>query len=199
MRRQLACLYGPNGSGKSSSINYVTALMQQKGIESPIYLCSDDLARQKLLANPELPRPQAELEAWKIVNRLKYEFLKDGKSFIIESVFSHPSHLDFLRAARDLGYNIIVIYIATDSSDINVRRVQKRVSQGGQPVPEEKIRNRYERSLRLLKEALPLVNEAYVFDNSVDDGLATLCAVYNKDGGIQILDRQHTWVLECLK
>lgn len=49
---------------------------------------------------------------------------------------------------------------------INVGRVATRVIKGGHDVPEEKIKSRYERSLRNLHEAILLSDRAYIFDNS---------------------------------
>ena len=37
---------------------------------------------------------------------------------------------------------------------------------GGHPVPEEKIRQRYTRSLALLADAVTYANRVYIFDNS---------------------------------
>ena len=40
---------------------------------------------------------------------------------------------------------------------------------GGHSVPEDKIVSRYNRSLDLLKEAIPFTNRAYIFDNSTHE------------------------------
>ena len=86
--------------------------------------------------------------------------------FTIETVMSHESKLDFMRAARDHGFRIYLYYISTSSPEINVGRVATRVIRGGHDVPEDKIRSRYERSLRNLHEAILLSDRAYIFDNS---------------------------------
>jgi predicted ABC-type ATPase len=57
------------------------------------------------------------------------------------------------------------------------RPVRNRVKLGGHAVPEEKIVDRYRRSLALLSDAIRLRNRAYIFDNSGE----------NKD---------HTWLAE---
>lgn len=86
--------------------------------------------------------------------------------FTIETVMSHESKLDFMRAARERGYRIYLYYISTSSPEINVGRVATRVMSGGHNVPEDKIKSRYERSLRNLHEAILLSDRAYIFDNS---------------------------------
>ena len=42
---------------------------------------------------------------------------------------------------------------------------------GGHPVPQDKIRERYHRSLDLLPQAIDQSSRAYVFDNSGEDRL----------------------------
>ncbi|MFH5834135.1 hypothetical protein [Halalkalibaculum sp. DA384] len=49
---------------------------------------------------------------------------------------------------------------------INISRVKNRVEKGGHPVPEQKIIERYERSLSLLYSALKTTDRAYILDNS---------------------------------
>ena len=91
---------------------------------------------------------------------------KKDITFTIETVMSHESKLDFMRAARDHGFRIYLYYISTSSPEINVGRVATRVIRGGHDVPEDKIKSRYERSLRNLHEAILLSDRAYIFDNS---------------------------------
>ena len=91
---------------------------------------------------------------------------KKDFTFTIETVMSHESKLDFMRAARERGYRIYLYYISTSSPEINVGRVATRVMSGGHNVPEDKIKSRYERSLRNLHEAILLSGRAYIFDNS---------------------------------
>ena len=92
--------------------------------------------------------------------------VKKNITFTIETVMSHESKLDFMRAARECGFRIYLYYISTSSPEINVGRVATRVIRGGHNVPEDKIKSRYERSLRNLHEAILLSDRAYIFDNS---------------------------------
>ena len=92
--------------------------------------------------------------------------VKKNITFTIETVMSHESKLDFMRAARERGFRIYLYYISTSSPEINVGRVATRVIKGGHNVPEDKIKSRYERSLRNLHEAILLSDRAYIFDNS---------------------------------
>jgi predicted ABC-type ATPase len=86
-----------------------------------------------------------------------------------ETVFSHPSKLDFMRQAVEQGYKVYLYFICTESPEINIARIKEvRVQLGGHDVPENKIRARYKRSLELMYDAAQLAYQAWFFDNSAD-------------------------------
>src|SRR5450759_4293067 len=65
-----------------------------------------------------------------------------------------------------MGYHISLYFISTDDVRVNIQRVKTRVKNGGHDVPEDKIRERYTRSLDLLYDALKVCYKSYLFDNS---------------------------------
>jgi predicted ABC-type ATPase len=99
-----------------------------------------------------------------IVDCLREELLAANQSFSFETVMSHRSKIDFF--ARAAGYRTYLYFIATDSSHLNIYRVKSRTALGGHDVPEDKIVERYQRSLELVGEALSHAYRAFVFDNS---------------------------------
>lgn len=97
---------------------------------------------------------------------LRNAYLQRKLSFSMETVFSHRSKLSFLQHAHELGYRVYLYFVATDSSELNVARVEQRVAVGGHNVPREKIISRYSRCLDNLYESLFLAHRAYFWDNS---------------------------------
>lgn len=81
-------------------------------------------------------------------------------------MFSHPSKIEFIKQARAKGYRIYLYFIATESSTINISRVENRVAKSGHYVEPKLIISRYYRTLDNLFEAVKLTNRAYLFDNS---------------------------------
>ena len=100
---------------------------------------------------------------------IRYQLLKQHKSFTFETVMSSPDKINFLAKARALGYRNYLYFVATEDPAINIGRVQQRVRNGGHDVPHDKIVSRYHRSLDLLLSAIRLTNRAYLFDNSGED------------------------------
>jgi len=151
-RPRLLVFAGPNGSGKST----VTKGLPIVGI----YVNADDIKR--ISGCTDLAAAQ---EAEKIRGIL----LEGKQDFTFETVLSTGRNLELLRRAKDAGYEIQAVFVLTCSSDINVRRVQDRVRNGGHDVPEEKIRSRYTRSLKNLAKLVRIADRTRVIDNSGDE------------------------------
>ena len=102
-----------------------------------------------------------------ITDFLKERYLLRHLNFSFESVFSHPSKVDFLKRSQELGCRNYMYFIATEDPCINIKRVGTRVALGGHDVPEVKIKERYGRCLRQIRAALPFLHRAYFFDNTL--------------------------------
>jgi predicted ABC-type ATPase len=155
----LLMVAGPNGSGKSTLI---AALRSSAATLPALYVNADDLQRERSID------PYA---AQKLAAEMRAEALRHGHSFMYETVMSHPAKLAELQAAALRGYRNAVYFVATVSPDLNVARIQTRVADGGHPVPEDKARARYYRTLALAPLALAYAHEALLFDNSSRQGL----------------------------
>ncbi len=102
-----------------------------------------------------------------LADLLRRTWVAAGQSFTFETVMSSGDKVDRMADARDrAGYRTSLYYVCTNSPAINLDRVAVRVRQGGHPVPDEKVVDRYRRSLALLPRALARADRAYLFDNS---------------------------------
>lgn len=95
-----------------------------------------------------------------------YYINSNEKLFSYETVFSHPSKVQFLKDAKDLGWRVYLYFVCTESPVINCGRVDSRKKMGGHDVPKDKIIARYTRSLENLFPALHYCDRAYIFDNT---------------------------------
>jgi len=157
--RQLWVLAGGNGAGKSTFYNLHLA---KYGIK---FVNADLIAKDLNSENPEgLSYHAATLAA-----KIREDLISKGVSFCFETVFSHESKIDFLAKAKANGYKIILVYIHLFDSSLNEARVKQRISEGGHSVPIEKIHSRIPRTMKLIKTALSIVDEARILDNSSKD------------------------------
>lgn len=95
--------------------------------------------------------------------------LSNNSSFVFETVFSHPSKIDFVAEAKAHGFEIILIYIHLQTPSLNQARVAMRVEAGGHHVPDEKVQTRIPRTIENIKNTLPLTDIARLYDNSNTD------------------------------
>lgn len=101
-----------------------------------------------------------------VADFIRHQLIKSKMSFSFETVMSHPTKIQLLSQAKAIGYRTYLYYVATEDPQINISRVRQRVKMGGHPVPEDKIVERYYRSLDLLGTAIQHTNRSYIFDNS---------------------------------
>lgn len=99
-------------------------------------------------------------------NFLVGKLLELGKKCSVETVFSHVSKVKFMKKVNELGYKVYLYFVTTADPEINVARVTARVAAGGHNVPEDRIRDRYIKSLDLMYAAAQEAYQAYFFDNS---------------------------------
>lgn len=154
--KQLWLLAGGNGAGKST---FYRLALQPLGL---VMVNADNIARTIAPDNAE----QASYAAAQLAEHLRYDLLNKGVSFCFETVFSHPSKIDFIAQAKALGYEVILVFIHLDNEQLNTARVAQRVGEGGHSVPEDKIITRIPRTLTHIKAALPLAAEVHLLDNS---------------------------------
>lgn len=140
---------GPNGSGKST----ITRMAKTVGI----YINADDIKKASHCTD---------MEAAVRAEQLREEAVEAVQDFTFETVLSTERNLLLLKKAKERGFFIRVIYVLTADPTVNVIRVKARKEIGGHDVPEEKIRTRYDRALKLIPELVNLCDVMHIYDNT---------------------------------
>lgn len=97
---------------------------------------------------------------------IRKSLLSQTERFSFETVMSHPSKLEFMKEAKNQGFKVYLYFVSLPNPELNLLRVKTRVEQGGHDVQEEKVMERYQRTMDLLLPALKIADNAYIFDNS---------------------------------
>ena len=163
---------GPNGSGKTTLYHFLIA-PRYPALE---FVNADLYERDHLrhLVNP-VQRSEA-ARAWADARR-EY-LLRQGESFVSETVFSHPSKLSLIRHAKTQGFSVALYVLCLDEPRLLVKRVKQRVNEGGHSVPVNKILERYPRTVANLVHAVKLADTAMLFDAlDVSEGGPRLLAI----------------------
>ena len=155
--KRLDLVVGPNGAGKSTFVELTLALL----LPGSVFVNADEIAKQRW---PDDPASHA-YDAARVAADTRLRLIELGKSFIAETVFSHPSKLELVEAAHAAQYTI-ALHVLLIPEELAVQRVRHRVIAGGHHVPEDKIRQRYQRLWPLVATAITRCDSATVYDNS---------------------------------
>jgi predicted ABC-type ATPase len=181
----VVALAGPNGAGKTT---FYHAHLAPAGLR---FVNADVIARELRLA------PYAAARA---ADALRRELLRQGESFVFETVFSDPvgDKLAFLKEAARAGYTVVLCFIGTSGPKVSEERVAMRVSQGGHDVPTEKLTSRFPRIMVNFKAALREVPHVWVFDNNDLRIPFRLVAVFEMGNQIRVEKPIPKWLLRVL-
>lgn len=164
-RTALACIYvlaGTNGAGKSTIGG---AAIREKGAD---YFNPDEATRRIRSTNPHISEREANIAAWHEGKRLLEEAIAKRLVFAFETTLGGDTITSVLRRALAEGIEVRMWYVALATPELHIARVRARAARGGHDIPENKIRERYDRSRVNLIRLLPQLTELRVFDNSVE-------------------------------
>lgn len=159
-RPHIYVLAGVNGAGKSSVGG---AAFRARGVD---YYNPDEAAREIRDARPELTPVEVNALAWQKGREMLERAIRERCDFVFETTLGGNTIPRLLGEAAKSGFEVSVWYAGLKSPELHIERVAARVRNGGHSIPEEIIRQRYERSRLNLIQLLPDLTELRVYDNS---------------------------------
>jgi predicted ABC-type ATPase len=152
IRPIIVVLAGPNGAGKST---FFSSHLVHAGMR----FINADLLAQNLNLSAQ--------QAMEAADALRNELIRQGESFITETVFSDPvgAKLSLFTSAMAQGYTVLMLFIGISGPERSDERVAMRVSQGGHDVPPDRLITRFPRTLANLRSALRVLSGVLVYDN----------------------------------
>lgn len=175
---EVIIIAGPNGAGKTT---ITTQFLHHEWSEGTLYINPDIVAQEKF---GDWNSKEAVIKAARYCENLREQCLKERRSFVFETVFSAQDKIDFILRAKAAGFFIRLFFICTSSPAINAFRIANRVMEGGHDVSISKIISRYQKSIINCCLISEIVDRLYVYDNSVDNAVATL--QYRLSNGIMV-------------
>ena len=159
--KRLDLVIGPNGAGKSTFVALTLAPL----LRGSVFVNADEIARTRW---PDDAAAHS-YDAARVAAATRAALIARGRSFIAETVFSHPSKLELVDSAHGAGY-VVALHVLLIPEELAVQRVAYRVRAGGHQVPEIKVRERYQRLWALAATAIGRCDLATVYDNSQRSG-----------------------------
>lgn len=164
---RLDLIVGPNGAGKTTLFERIIA----PGRPGLPFVNADRIARDRFPGH-EIDQAYAASE---IAGATRAALIDARLDFCTETVFSHPSKGDLVRAAVDAGYDV-VLHVVMIPLQLSGPRVATRVAAGGHDVPTGKLASRFERLWPNVVSVVPLCHRAAFHDNANDDGPTEVAA-----------------------
>ncbi len=166
----LHLIVGVNGAGKTTFYySQLKPYLEQRLPELP-FVNADEIQRTRGLTSD----PRDAYQAARFAAERRAELLQQQRSFVAETVFSHPSKVELIKEAHKHGFRVFLYHLHVRTPELAVKRVETRVLLGGHDVPPHKIAERFPRTLQHVREAVKLVDRCYVYDNSRLDGRRSL-------------------------
>lgn len=155
---------GVNGAGKSTL--FQTGHWNQDGNIDVLPRINPD---EIIVANGWDWRSEVDqIKAGKIAVRQIHEYLSNFQSFNQETTLTGQSIVRNIRKARDGHYHIVMFYICVSDPAIANARIAHRSKVGGHLIDEGVVMRRYDASLANLIHVVPLCDETYLYDNTIN-------------------------------
>ncbi|RNL53998.1 zeta toxin family protein [Pedobacter jejuensis] len=157
----LYIISGCNGAGKTTASFTVLPEM----LNCKEFVNADEIARGLSPFKPE----SVAIQAGKImVNRIE-ELLSRNLDFAIETTLTTKSYLQTIKRAKELGYQVTLLFFWLDDVKLAIERVKTRVAEGGHNIPTDVIERRYFKGIRNLKDFSSISNYWLLINNSKEN------------------------------
>jgi predicted ABC-type ATPase len=154
----LYIIAGCNGAGKTTaSYTVLPEILKCKE-----FVNADNIAAGISPFNPE----SVAIEAGRIMLKRINELVDEGADFALETTLATKIYVSFIKKAQLEGYKVTLLYFWLNSPQMALERVAKRVSRGGNNIPEDVVERRYYGGIKnLLDLYIPICDNWVVFDN----------------------------------
>ncbi len=156
----LYIIAGCNGAGKTTASFTVLPEM----LDCHEFVNADEIAAGLSPFNPE----GVALQAGRLMIERIIHLLKEGETFAFETTLATRSYVKLIQQAQKRGYFVTLLFFSLASPEQAVKRVAKRVSQGGHNIPIDVVHRRYDNGLNNFFQLYrPVCDYWVLYDNSV--------------------------------
>jgi len=150
---------GCNGAGKTTASYTVLPEL----FDCQEFVNADNIAAGISPFNPE----SVAVAAGRIMLQRIDELMNVGVDFAIETTLSTKSYVSLIKEAKSKDYEVTLLYFWLNSPQTAVKRVAKRVSQGGHHIPDDVIFRRYYRGINNLLHLYIPICDYWIVNNNM--------------------------------
>lgn len=153
---------GPNGSDKSTVYRDIDLEWDGRSV----WIVNPDLLAARIREVENLAPREANIAAVVRIEAWLEASIAVHKTIGVETVLSTGKYRRLVVKAKELGFQVWLIYVVLDSPERSIERIKFRVVKGGHHVEDDDVRKRYRRSLEQLPWFLDQADRAWIYDNS---------------------------------
>ena len=154
----LYIIAGCNGAGKTTASYIVLPEL----LNCKEFVNADIIAAGLSPFNPE----SVALAAGRIMLERINSLMNEGVDFAFETTLSTKSYVSLIKKAKEAGYEVTLLYFWLSSPEVAIKRVAKRVSNGGHHIPDDIVERRYYRGIsNLFKLYMPICDNWRIVNN----------------------------------
>ena len=158
-KKNLYIIAGCNGAGKTTASFTVLPEM----LNCKEFVNADEMAKGLSPFNPE----GVALQAGRLMIERVLQLMRDQETFAFETTLSPRSYVKLVKMAQKQGYYVSLLFFSLATPEQAVKRVAKRVSQGGHNIPTDVVYRRYASGLKnLFQLYIDTVDFWALYDNS---------------------------------
>jgi len=154
----LYIISGCNGAGKTTASFTILPEM----LDCKEFVNADEIAKGLSPFQPE----SVSFHAGRIMVERIDELLNSGVDFAFETTLTTLSYLNTIKAAKEKGYSVTLLYFWLNDVNLAIERVRTRVNEGGHNIPEETIRRRYFRGVYNLTNRFTALCDYWIVINN---------------------------------
>ncbi|MEM9894833.1 MAG: zeta toxin family protein [Bacteroidota bacterium] len=181
--KKLHIVAGPNGAGKTT-LSY-TVLPEI--LDCKEFVNADEIARGISPFNPE----KVAIKSGKLMLLRVKELLNMGESFAVETTLSSRAYTQLITLAIRHNYEVNLLFIALESVDLAIKRVDTRVQEGGHGIPIDTIKRRYFRGLINFFEIYSLIVSRWLLVDNSEKRIQLIGRGFNDQ--IEVIDKKK-WI-----
>lgn len=179
MAKKIYIIAGCNGAGKTTAS--FTILPEYMHCEE--YINADEIARGLSPFHPE----SVPIEAGKLMISRINDLLKKGMTFAVETTLSTHSYVNLINRAHKAGYMVELIFLWLSSAEVAIKRVAKRVSEGGHNIPVDVIKRRYSAGIQNLIETYSQIVDRWIL---IDNNTTSVVVAETIHGETTVFDME---------